>query len=68
MDLIQKINGKYIVIPELPLEPPLKPSDWYEQSEDEDCDDGIDLDNGYVFYFGEKGEPTHERANKRVVE
>lgn len=52
MDLIQYVDGKRIVIPEQRLEPPLKPSDWYAQYDDEEWVDDDDLDNGYVVRFG----------------
>lgn len=53
ISVTQYVDGIPIVIPGRPLEPPLKPSDWYEpEPEDEEYDDGIDLEQGYVFRFG----------------
>lgn len=52
MNLVKYVDGKLFIIPEQRIEPPLKPSDWYEPPYDEEYDDGIDLEQGYVFRFG----------------
>lgn len=56
MDIVlYNVAGNPIIVPDRPLEPP---PGWYDSQDDdleeETEDDGIDLDEGYVFRFGGK--------------
>lgn len=50
----QYVDSRPVIIPGQPLEPPPGRYDGPEDDErdDEEYDNGIDLDNGYVFQFG----------------
>lgn len=55
--------GRAIPIPDRSMEPP---DDWREDPEEEETDDGIDLDDGWVLQMGKGWRRMTEQENREM--